>query len=300
MKSFSYLQRSHIRFVGLIFLISAGYKLYSIDSFEIYIYSFEVIKFNWASFFARGIISLELSLGLMLVLRPYNKLAITFSIITLTLFSFFIISLILRNNEEHCHCFGDFEISHSVSIIKNLFLIGLLLIQFPRNVIKLKYDKVIIASSLIAGLLIPVLTSPPDCLYIPSNGLNTVAFEEKTIKDYINNNDSLTKGKKVLCFFGTGCRFCRLASKKISVISKKSGNYNSIIYIFWGNNDSVKNFFETTNSVKFQYFFMNPKRFLTITKGSMPLIFLLENVDIKESYGYRDIKDEVIIDFLTK
>jgi thiol-disulfide isomerase/thioredoxin len=102
----------------------------------------------------------------------------------------------------------------------------------------------------------------------------------------------------MLCFFSTGCRFCKLAARKISVIAKKADDDEVVNYVFAGAEVSVDKFFKETNSTVFQYSFLPPNRFLKITNGVMPLIILLQDGKVKGKYGYRDIREDELIRFL--
>jgi len=89
-----------------------------------------------------------------------------------------------------------------------------------------------------------------------------------------------------------------MAAKKVSVIAQKADSTNIVNYVFAGSEVSVSKFFNETNTTVFQYSFLQPKRFLEITNGEMPLIILLEDGKVKGKYGYRDINEDEIIRFI--
>lgn len=288
-----------IRFlVGLVFIISSIFKLLSIDSFEIYIYSFGILSLNTAFLFARFIISLELLAGILLIIGSYLQKVTLVSIIVLFIFSVFIGFLLLTNNQEHCHCFGDvIEISHVNSILKNIVLIAFLIIIYQSPPLTLKYSKLILLFSLILSLSLPFIISPPDSFSYAKYAKN-VNYNDIVFKDFLIENNQYSKGKKVLCFFGTGCKFCKLATQKISVIANKLEDNDLINCVFWGTEESVNGFFKETNSTVFPYTFLPVDKFLRITNGQMPIIILLESGVVKGKYGYRDMNEQEIIDFM--
>jgi uncharacterized membrane protein YphA (DoxX/SURF4 family) len=284
-------------FVGLVFLFSAISKLISIDSFEIYVYSFGILKLYLASFLTRFIISFELFIGIMLVTGKNTKITIFASIIMLTVFSAFILFLFVTRNNEQCHCFGEIEISHGSSLLKNILLIALLVLAYRSHGNKRRFDKLIIVSSFILSLSLPFIVSPPDSLFYNWYS-KSVTYNDAMLADYLKENNQFTYGKKMLCFLSTGCSFCKLAARKITVIAKKTNDTDVVNYIFAGSQVSVDKFFRETNSTAFQYTFLPPTRFLKITNGEMPLIILLEDGKVKGKYGYRDINEYEIIRFL--
>ncbi|NQU35833.1 MAG: DoxX family membrane protein [Bacteroidetes bacterium] len=284
-------------FVGIIFIVSAVLKILSMDSFEIYIYSFGLLKLNTAFYFARLVVSLELFLGVLLLLGFYARKAILTSILILFLFSLFILFLLLDENSEHCHCFGDFvELSHMVSVAKNLFLIVLLAFCYPLSSTKLKYKKYISLFLLIVSISLPIIISPPDS-FMHQFYANKISYNQSQLDEYLAVNQHVD-GKKIICFFGATCRFCKLASKKISVVLQKAGKDELVHYVFFGNSSEIDLFFEETNTSIFPNSIIPVSDFLKITDGQMPLILLMENNQVIKKYGYRDIDENEIIEFL--
>ncbi|MBK9358412.1 MAG: DoxX family membrane protein [Bacteroidales bacterium] len=290
--------KSFIRImVGLILIISAIAKLVSIDSFEIYVYSFGLLNLNLAFFLARLIISFELLTGLLLIFGKYQKQVVLASVLMLVMFSAFIVSLILGGKNEHCHCFGETEMSHGFSLIKNGLLIVLLLYSKKSIVFRFRFDNIVLVSLLVLSILLPFTITPPDSFFYDKYS-KSVSYNDLLLNEYLREQKDYQKGRKILCFFSTGCRFCKLAARKVTVMAKKAENADAVKYIFSGSESSIGRFFKETHSTVFQYSFLPPKRFLRITNGEMPLIVLLEDGVVKGRYGYRDMKDSEIINFI--
>ncbi len=283
--------------VGLILIISAIAKLVSIDSFEIYVYSFGLLNLNLAFFLARLIISFELLTGLLLIFGKYQKQVVLASVLMLLMFSAFIVSLILGGKNEHCHCFGETEMSHGFSLIKNGLLIVLLLYSKKSIVFRFRFDNIVLVSLLVLSILLPLTITPPDSFFYDKYS-KSVSYNDSLLNEYLREQKDYQKGRKILCFFSTGCRFCKLAARKVTVMAKKAENADAVKYIFSGSESSIGRFFKETHSTVFQYSFLPPKRFLRITNGEMPLIVLLEDGVVKGRYGYRDMKDSEIINFI--
>lgn len=283
--------------IALVFLVSAISKLISIDSFEIYVYSFGIMKLDYVFFLARLIISLELIIGILLIVGTYTRFAMGASLAMLSAFCVFVLFLILTRNSEHCHCFGDIEMSHTTSLFKNILLIALILVSYNRNCNKFKYDKVVFIFILIFSISLPLIVSPPDTFYYTKYS-KSVTYNDFMLSEYLKENSQYTQGRKMLCFFGPGCRFCKLAAKKVLIIAKKANNNEAVNFVFNGSQDSVDKFLIETKATIFKYTFIPPNRFLKITNGEMPLIILLEDGNVKGKYGYRDIKEHEIIGFI--
>ena len=296
MKSKSIISRVLLIFVGIIFIISAVMKLLSIDSFEIYVYSLGVLSLNSSLVISRLLIGFELILGLCLVFSIFAKYAIRLSLATLLGFTGFLFYLLFSGKEEHCHCFGDVvELSHTVSIIKNLVLCGLLIaiIRFPfKNIRSYKFFFAIIC---VVGLIAPFMYSIPDNFIKRES---RISYQQEYLDTFLSENLHLTQGRKLAGFIGTGCRFCKLTAKKFTVISKKVNNSTDIFYVVWGNEKTLDNFFDETHSYRFNHSFLPGNIFLKITDGSLPVILLLEDGKVVKKYDYRNIKEEEIINFL--
>ncbi len=284
-------------FVGVIFLVSAILKLISIDSFEIYLYGFGILKLEYAFVLARLIISLEILTGIVLITGIYLKVAVAAAIGMLLVFSSFILILIFTRNDENCHCFGEIKMSHTLSLLKNILLAVLLAISWQSQSSGFRYSKIFLLVAAAVSFVLPLIISPPDSFFYSRNSKN-ITYDQFTLDEFLKENDQYANGRKILCFFSTGCRFCKLAARKISVIVEKANDPEIVNYVFAGTEVSVDKFFEETNSTVFPYSFIPPNRFLKITNGEMPLIILLEDGKVKGKYGYRDIREDELISFM--
>ena len=142
-----------------------------------------------------------------------------------------------------------------------------------------------------------MIISPPDSFYIEKFS-EKVSYNKQELNVFLDAHPKYKTGKYVLNFFGTGCKFCKLASNKISVISNKSNNSEKINTIFWGSEKTISNFYKNTNSAKFEEIILEGNVFLKITDGSMPIIFLINDGVVEERFGYRSIDEYKIINFL--
>ncbi len=299
-------ERKHVAYIkivirillGAIFIVSAITKMLSIDSFEIFIFSFGIMSLNLSFLVARLVISAEISLGLMLITGWRQKLTVVLSMTMLTVFTGFIIYLILSAKADHCYCFGDIiKMSNPASVIKNIVLAGLLLISTPSREIRIKHRTLIFSVLVVISLTIPMALTPPAFL-VNNWYAKRITYNEQLFYDFIKESPRLASGKKVIAFFGTGCIYCKMAAQKISVIATKSGKEEHFEYIFWGKEEEVENFFIETGSVRFNSTVLDADKFLKIINGRMPLIILVDNGIIAGKYSFAIIDDKAISSFL--
>ncbi|MBO5854439.1 MAG: hypothetical protein J6Q61_06860, partial [Bacteroidales bacterium] len=91
--------------IGSMFIIAAILKLISIDSFEIYVYSFGLLNFLFTTIFSRLLIVGELLIGLMFIFKMKYKLVWRTTLIIQILFTLFLIYVMIFRNDDNCHCF---------------------------------------------------------------------------------------------------------------------------------------------------------------------------------------------------
>ena len=92
--------------VGLVFLFSAYLKVIAINGFEIYVYTVNPFNLNFSFFFARLIIGVEFTIGILLLLGYRYKIIHTISIVLLSIFSIFLIPPLVAGSKENRSSFG--------------------------------------------------------------------------------------------------------------------------------------------------------------------------------------------------
>ena len=285
---------------GIVFIVSSVTKLVTIDTFEIFIYSFGFFTLNISFLIARLVIVGELLLGLLLTTGWYQKTVTRLSIAMLTLFTGFIVYMVATGNEEHCHCFGDIvEISNPLSIVKNIVLVICLLFSTPSTQLTIKHKRIAISGLLLASVAIPFTITPP-AFFAKSWYEKRISYNDALLNEFIAEIPELSSGKLVVSFFGTSCKYCKLAAIKLSAISDVLDDTSHFRYVFWGDDTGVTAFFEETGSNRFKYDLVGADRFLKITNGRMPLIILLDNGQVVGKYSYAIIDDRMISLFLGK
>ena len=290
--------------LALFLIFSALMKLQSIETFELYIYSFKYISFNIASIFALLIISVELSIGIMLILNTYTRYVIIANIILILIFTVYLIYLFIIGSSENCYCMGsEFDLNPKESIIKNIIIIAMSYFIFIKNkAINFKYSKIISVFALLVFFSLPLIIKPPDFLFQSryQKSYNST-FNLSEIEDISEQNQiNVTEGKKIICFFSMSCVYCKHSAQKLSLISKKSKNKFDIVYVFYGSENNLTDFWEESKSIKFPYVIIPTKIFFGISGKSLPSIFFIENGKMKKNIGYRNINENEIIKFFEK
>lgn len=112
----------------------------------------------------------------------------------------------------------------------------------------------------------------------------------------------LTEGHKVLCFYSKSCQYCKRTSETLSMIQKRH-DLPSEAFVTAFPADTVhglERFYDSPYAVRFTISAVPADDFLRITYGNAPLVVLLDNGEVVETYGSGYISESKIVDFLTK
>jgi uncharacterized membrane protein YphA (DoxX/SURF4 family) len=285
-------------FIGIVFCISAILKLLSIESFEIYIYSFQLFSLNFSYLVARFIISAELILGIMLILNLLKRYTYIITLSVLTIFTAFLLFVhIIAGNQENCHCFGDIiKLDIVSSVLKNILLIALLLISKNSSLFHLRFEKIIIALLIMAAFVSVNIVSPPDN-WISSQ--KNAELNEKALTEAFSNNileEELKYETKIICFYGTGCKYCQLMDKKLSLIQKRCPEAEmNFTGVFWGNPENYEKFIQNSGINFTKTYLISPVTFLEITNGKMPVVIIMKDGLITDKFKYNNLQEDIFI-----
>lgn len=285
--------------LGIVFIASGITKLVSIDDFQVFIYSLNVVNLNLSLILTRIIIGIELSIGLLYVVGIYKKPISYITLALMVAFTLFALYLEWSNLSDDCHCFGTvIRFSNKMTILKNVVIILLVLYALiygkPQ---KLKYNKLIVVLSLFCGFGASLIVRPPNLIF--TKEAPDSYYHKPSLDKFIEEN-SLMDHKRIICFFTYTCKHCQIAAKKMSIISEKTNNRDSILYVFWKAGSDAIDFFEETNTHTFNVQTMDVMEFLTLTNGTMPLIILYNNGVVESAFRSTDMDEDQIIRFLEK
>lgn len=286
---------------GLIFISSAVLKIISINGFEIYVYRQGWLSLNFSLIAARLVIGTELLLGIFFILRLQLKFTKRIAYLLLTVFTIFLIIQYFKDRQENCYCFGDLiTLTPLESIGKNIFLFILLILIGKQENRYFKLKKFILPLLAAAAYVTPFITSPPDS-FVQSRYAFTKEFDKDVVDRALQNESfipmKIDQGKHLVCFFSTSCQFCKLTAGKISVLAKREGIEDNIVYIFYGKEDKLQQFWDDSHSSQFTYYFIPMMEFFAASGKSLPSVYLVENGHATEKFGYRSLDEKIIENF---
>ncbi len=273
--------------VGVVFIASAVLKMQSINSFELYIFSFEIFSLNLSALIARIVIGAELALGVGYILNIYHKELFYTILSSLVGFTIFLVGVVAIGREDSCHCFGDLvDISPLESILKNIALIAALSIS--RHTPKWQSPKMLALSSyLILSVyaigLYPMIKYPPRGVISLLRGDDSkgvvgnvdVALFEEFIAD--NHQAEWGESTKMMIFYGIGCKYCKLSAEQLAhIINRNSLSLDKIEVMIWGDDQMITSFLEQSGLEGVSYTILPPDRLLAITKGHIPTNILYD------------------------
>ena len=287
--------------LGVMFIVSAVLKVFDMDQFEIYIYSYHFFSLNFSFLVARAAIIVELVLGIGLVSNCFHKLMWWGSMAMLLGYTLLLIYAFVIGRTDNCHCFGDFlQFNPWQSILKNMVLMGLFALIYKVKGWRFRGQWLALATVALVATVAVFIISPPDN-FMPSDAENSLqtdyfdaALQEPPLKDL-----ELAEGKQVVCFFSTGCEFCQMAAHKLSLMQRFYGfPADRITYVFMGSEEGIERFYEDSQSARYRnVLYKDVLNLLKITSGNFPVLVFLENGNVVLEYGLRDMKEEEIKTF---
>lgn len=287
--------------LGLVFAISSVAKLSSLESFELYIFSFGYAGFDLCSIAARLIIIAEFLLGIFLAFNILPRLTRWLTGLSLAGFSIFLLWRAFIGDVESCHCMGNMvDMNPMQSLIKNIILALLLAYVWKDHGRILKHQIPVACITSAAIIIVVFLAFPPDFYYRGSSESHDLSEEAfRPVADSLG----LSTGKRAVCFYSGSCEHCKhCVSKMAGIISRHSLPKDSVFVLFMQtheNQDSVATSFFTENGegLVLPYDYLHPVEFIPLTNGSMPLVVLFEDGELVKEYDYLSINEKELATF---
>ena len=282
--------------------MSAVLKVVDMDKFEIYVYSYHFFSLNASFFVARMAIVLELVLGFGLISHCFHKLMWWGSMAMLGGYTLLLMYALVMGRTDSCHCFGDFlQLDPKQSLIKNGVLMLLFLLIYRMESWKTPFRWLIFFLIIMASTIGVFVASPPDNLtsnFDPEQNLQTELFDAM-LDDAPLDSLHLCEGKQVVCVFSTGCDYCQMAARKLSLMQQFYGfPADRITYIFMGNEEGMAKFYDQSESVSYRgVLYSDVVRLLKAINGKFPVIVLLDNGQVVREYGFRNMDEAEIMAF---
>ena len=291
--------------LGLVFIASAILKVFDMDKFEIYIYSYHFFSLNFSFLVARAAIIVELVLGVGLVSNTLHKFYWWGSMAMLAGYTLLLIYALFLGRTDSCHCFGDFmQFDPKQSLLKNVVLMLLFIPIYKVREWKTSYRWLFFFLALLASSITVFAVSPPDnftAAYDSDENLQMDAFNNLLDESPLDSLN-LKEGKQVLCFFSTGCEYCQMAAQKLSLMQQFYGfPADNITYVFMGSEEGIVRFYEKSQSSHYKnVLYDNVVNLLKAIDGQFPTIVFLEDGGVVYQYGFRDMKETEIKAFFTQ
>ena len=264
--------------LGVIFVASAAAKLWSIDRFELYIFSYGFVSLNLSFLVARICIGVELALGVLLLTGWLRRLTLTLVALILLAFSIFLGFAALVGRTDSCQCFGQLaDMPPAVSLLKNALLLVLTLLctRLSASAEGRRWHRWAAAVIAAAALAVPFAVSVPDNWMFGATG---EIYDEKALAEVLDEKlDSLEprNSNKIIAFVTPGCPYCHMTRQKLDYIAARHHlPTESIIYIEPGD--------------------IGSRLFLETTRGASPLVLLIEEGTVSATFHYRNINERKI------
>lgn len=291
--------------LGLVFIASAILKIVDMDQFEIYIYSYHFFSLNFSFLVARAAIIVELVLGIGLVSNTLHKFYWWGSMIMLVGYCMLLLYALHLGRTDNCHCFGDFlQFDPKQSLVKNGVLLLLFLPLYGMGEWETPFRWLILCVAVIVSSVAVFFISPPDNYTPAYNEDHNLQVEllDEMLDEAPLDSLRLREGRQVVCFFSTGCEYCQMSARKLSLMQQFYGFPDDrITYVFMGTNEGIAKFYELSESVPYRdVIYPDMVQLLKAINGVFPTIVFMDNGEPVHEYGFRNMKEEEIKAFFTR
>lgn len=286
--------------MGAVFFLSAYSKLDPIEPFEYTFVGLGLINWQMAPFVARIIIGAEFFIATLLLLNiGLKKVAYKLSIGMLLLLSIYLVLLIvIVGDKGNCGCFGAyFEMTPSQALIKNACMLLILFVLYKYHAgweVNSKF-RILFPLLCIASLVMPFILNPVELNYSEAY-LKKPGNNYKLELDSLYNNaalnvppKTLSKGKHIIAFMSLTCSHCRIAAKKIRILSERNPEISFYFVLNSDDEENLRSFFEDTHTENIPYSVLKGRTFTYLAGMSIPSIYLVNNGMVEHAVNYMEL-----------
>ncbi len=293
--------------LGCTFIFSSILKLFSLEGFTLYMYSFGILSYVATTIVARIIIVCEFLLGIGLLFKICYQKTWFLTLLMLGGFTLFLIYIAMFRSDDNCHCFGDFiELNAIQSIVKNILLIALLFFVRQQEEFSLKLKPYIVTISILSILFATFIGFPPDALYNKMYNNDTERFDKKAFDTYSQLPDFPFKldstKNEIVGLVSATCKHCLAGNTKMGAIFERNqldkSTFRNIIVSPHGSDSIIQVFKDTTQTQDFQYTKVTAKVVLDINLGYFPTYVFFKNGEFVKAINYKEIDEKEISEFL--
>lgn len=269
--------------LGAVFIFSAISKLFPIEVFELNFVYQGISGWDLAPYLSRGLIILELFLGVALLFNSLLKqfiLPATFLLLFIfTVYLFY--SIAKDGNSGNCGCFGTIlPMTPLESIIKNIALMLLTAFVFVKTETKSWNLKWLLPSVFIVVSATIVLLYPIYDYSYATKPLSSEMADISVIKGFKGDEQAnLQEGKKLVAVFNMACSHCIEVALKINAARARI-KLPPTYFVLLGDSTEIKEFYDLTNS-NAPFVLMQAQDFIKQFHSGWPRVLLLENGIIK-------------------
>ena len=284
----AYLQRTTVAawFLGVVFIVSAVSKLYSLGAVELYVVQQNLLPSRaLAAFAIRLLVAAELCLGLACFLRAkFRSFTLPSIFGLLVFFSLYLAYLaFIRKDTESCHCFGELiRMSPLESLFKNAALIALVLFLFAKTKGWTSGSWRFLLVFTVASLLIVFLGFPVRQISVQPSAQAPVS-EKSRFSEFRTFNDDqtadLTKGTYLVVFVSLDCDHCR--SLVTSLADADSQQEVPPVYLICLGEASEAPGFLSDTGAEFPFLCVQPETFFAFIGKRPPRVYLLQQGQVR-------------------
>ena len=289
--------------LGLVFIVSAVLKVFDMDRFEIYVYSFHFFSLNFSFIAARFVVVFELVFSIGLISHTLHKMYWWGSMAMLAGYTILLFYALHVGRTDSCHCFGEFlQLDPKQSLIKNGVLMVLLLSIFKMESRETPFRWLILCLAVMASTIGVFVASPPDNYssnFDPEHNLQLELFNEMLDKAPMDSLN-LREDKQIICFFSTSCEYCQMAARKLSLMQQFFGfPKEKVTFLFMGNEEGVAKFYELSELTHYRdVLYRDVAQMLKTVNGNLPTLVFLEDGEVVHEYGFRNMNEAEIKAFM--
>jgi hypothetical protein len=283
--------------MGILFILSAYFKLWPIEPFEYKIVGTSFFGWQSSVFVARIIIGIECAIGLLLLFSYKLQTTIKMTLALLVFFSVHLVYLIFWGHATaDCGCMGSLlTLTPLQGLLKNIGMIVVCLLIY-----RMRFDfewkrfphlefYILLISTALVFIVNPVdlehsetyLNRPFETFELNVDTVYTAPPSESVEHPVVDIRDK----KYVLSFLSASCPHCRIAARKISVISAKNP---AIPFYFFINGDSpdIKIFLEETETAHIPHSRLGRDLFIPLAGLQLPVIYYYNQGKIDRKVDY--------------
>ena len=294
--------------VGLVFVLSAVLKYLSIDSFDMYVYEHGLFGYIATETLTRCLIASEFCLGVFMIAGIFLRFTKYTMLAFLVAFTAYLLlqPYLFDVDGENCHCFGDFfSLGRWQSVLKNIVLMALVVPINPALRWHFRWPKIGFAALAVLSLAAVFSLITPSyidqALYGKEVTIDGSLFRTTMLET--EGGEALLQGRKVVCFYSTGCGYCRKSAKKVHIAMRQADiPSDKVRIVFWHTDKSkpISLFFEKAKVPELEHITIDAETFLNITNGVMPLIAFVNDGTVAECHKYIELNEKQMKNFLTE